>query len=67
MCTKDKLKYKRHLGTIQFSENDNCFYDKVVRMQRTCMENHGTSIDAFVGDLIEKHFELRFDIPHLFA
>jgi len=28
-----------------------------LRMQRTCMENHGTSIDAFVGNLIEKHFE----------
>ena len=113
MSTKDKLKYKGYLGTIQFSENDNCFYGKVLGMQRACItyegenasellddfkgaidmylehcqrkeikpeepyndllnihlpsdthikavmyaENHGTSIDAFVGDLIEKHFE----------
>ena len=39
----DNLKYKGYIGTIQFSENDNCFYGKVLGMKRACITYEGES------------------------
>ena len=46
----DKLKYKGYLGTIQFSENDNCFYGKVLGMNRSCITYEGESASELLED-----------------
>ena len=46
----DKLKYKGYFGTIQFSENDNCFYGKVLGMKRTCITYEGESASELFED-----------------
>ena len=46
----DKLNYKGYLGTIQFSEDDNCFYGKVLGMNRTCITYEGENASELFED-----------------
>ena len=46
----DKLKYKGYLGTIQFSESDNCFFGKVSGMKRACITYEGESASELFED-----------------
>ena len=46
----DNLKYKGYIGTIQFSEGDNCFFGKVLGMKRACITYEGENASALVED-----------------
>ena len=46
----DNLKYKGYIGTIQFSENDNCFYGKVLGMKRACITYEGENASELIED-----------------
>jgi len=46
----DKLKYKGYIGTIQFSEGDNCFYGKVLGMKNACITYEGENASELLED-----------------
>ena len=46
----DNLNYKGYLGTIQFSENDNCFYGKILGLNRACITYEGESASDLLED-----------------
>jgi predicted HicB family RNase H-like nuclease len=46
----DNLKYKGYIGTIQFSEGDNCFYGKVLGMKRACITYEGENASELIED-----------------
>ena len=46
----DRLKYKGYTGTIQFSENDHCFYGKVLGIKRSCITYEGESASELLED-----------------
>jgi len=46
----DNLKYKGYIGTIQFSENDNCFYGKVLGTKHACITYEGENASELMED-----------------
>ena len=46
----DNLRYKGYIGTVQFSEYDNCFYGKVLGMKRACITYEGGSTSELFED-----------------
>jgi predicted HicB family RNase H-like nuclease len=46
----DKLKHKGYIGTIQFSEGDNCFYGKVLGMKHACITYEGENASELLED-----------------
>lgn len=44
------LKYKGYTGSVEFSEEDNCLYGKVLGMGGICITYEGTSIDELRSD-----------------
>lgn len=48
----DKLEYKGYIGTVQFSENDNCFYGKVLGMKQACITYEGEDTSELFEDFM---------------
>ncbi len=39
------LKYKGYVGSVEYSEEDNCLFGKVIGMSKDCITYEGTTID----------------------
>ena len=46
----ENLEYKGYFGSIEYSEGDNCFYGKIVGMERDCVTYEGESAGELVKD-----------------
>jgi len=46
----NNLKYKGYLGSIEYSEADNCFYGKALGMSKSCITYEGESASELIED-----------------
>jgi len=46
----NKLEYKGYIGSIEYSEGDNCFYGKVLGMNKSCITYEGESSSELIED-----------------
>ena len=44
------LKYKGYTGSVEFSEEDNCLYGKVMGMRKDCITYEGTDVNKLRCD-----------------
>jgi len=46
----NKLEYKGYFGSIEYSEEDNCFFGKVLGMNKSCITYEGENASELIED-----------------
>lgn len=49
----DNLKYKGYIGSVEFSEEDNCLYGKVLGLNKTLISYEGNTVSELKEDFIQ--------------
>lgn len=44
------MKYKNYIGSVEYSEEDNCLYGKVQGMAKDCITYEGTDVESLRSD-----------------
>ena len=44
------LNYKGYTGSVEFSQEDNCLYGKVLGMKKDCISYEGETVSELVSD-----------------
>lgn len=47
------LNYKGYTGSVEFSQEDNCLYGKVLGMKKDCISYEGETVSELVSDFEE--------------
>lgn len=46
----DTIEHRRHTGTVEYSEDDNCFFGKVTNIRKSSITYEGKTILELVSD-----------------
>lgn len=49
-----QLKYKGYAGSVEYSEEDNCLFGKVLGLRKSCITYEGETINEFINRAVSK-------------